>query len=204
MHDPLTVALAAGAGLGVALTAACLVALHLLPTGLHVVQDAVSLYGTGKYAAWYRGQVIAAGCAALLLVAALARIDAGAPLPLAALALYGLARIAIARYPTDLEGAPLTPTGRRHVLLAAIAFLAIGLTAPFLGHAIASLQAAPAPADLLPALGLIVSASALATFVAGSRAAAGLHVFGLVERLFYASSLAFLLDVAVSAVELAR
>ncbi len=198
MHDPLTVALAAGAGLGVMVTAACLVALHLLPTGLDGARDAVSLYGTGPYAAWYRGQVVATGCAALLLVAAIARTVAGVPLPLAALALYGLARIAIARYPTDIEGAPLTATGRRHVLLAAIAFLAIGLAAPFLGYAIASLQAAPAPADLLPALGLIVSATVLATFAAGSRGAAGLHVLGLVERLFYAGSLAFLLAAAVS------
>ena len=204
VHDPLTFLLAAAAAVAFLVTVACLAILHRLPTGLHPVRDAVSLYGVTPQAAWYRRQVVAAGIGALLLAFALARTDAGRPLPLALLAVYGLGRIAIAWFPTDAGGAPLTSTGRRHALLAAAAFLAIGLAAPPLGRAIADQPASGVLGEILPGLGLAVGATVLATLAAGSLARSGMRVFGAVERLFYASSLAFLLATASWVLQLAR
>lgn len=198
MHDPLTAALASGAALCALLAVACLAILHELPTGLHPVRDAVSLYGAGPFARWYRLQVTAAGSGALLLVTACARTDAARPLPLLALAIYGIARITIARYPTDTEGVAPTVAGRRHIILASVAFVAVGLAAPTIGQEIRALPGAGPLMQALAVLGLAVSASVLLTFAAGSLQRSGVHVFGAVERLFYVSSLAWQLAAGIS------
>jgi hypothetical protein len=62
----------AGASLAcTGLCAACLVYLHLAPTGYSPVRNPVSAYGVGAYARWYQAQAACAGVAGALLAGAL-------------------------------------------------------------------------------------------------------------------------------------
>ncbi|HWX51753.1 MAG TPA: DUF998 domain-containing protein, partial [Solirubrobacteraceae bacterium] len=97
--------------------------------------------------------------------------------------LYGASRIAIAGFMTDYDRPP-TVEGRIHLLLAALAFVAIALAAT-------NITWTGAPGALRP-LGYAVAATAAATIVTHSLPAAR-HVFGLVERLLYLTSIAWLL-----------
>jgi hypothetical protein len=54
------------------LCVACLVVLRVAPTGYSPLRNAVSEYGVGRYASWYRAQAACAGVAAVFLGAALA------------------------------------------------------------------------------------------------------------------------------------
>jgi hypothetical protein len=180
-------------GLGIAAAAcfaiatALLVRLHLLPTGLSPVRDAVSDYGTTRYHGHYRAMVIALGVGAILLAGGLAsETDAGS---LVWLWVYGAGRIAIAAFMTDRDPPPSTTEGRVHWLLAGVAFTAIALAA-------SNVHWAGAPGVLRP-LGYAVAASAAGTLVA--RVVAPLRpVFGLVERLLYLTSIAWLLIAALA------
>jgi hypothetical protein len=95
------------------------------------VRNAVSEYGVGPYAKWYRAQATCAGIAAMLLDAALARaVDPAPRRVIVLLVVFALARFAITMYPMDLLGiAERTRTGVIHVLLAAIAFVSIAWAA---------------------------------------------------------------------------
>jgi uncharacterized protein DUF998 len=169
---------AAIAGLTVA--TALLARLHLVPTGIDPIEGAVSDYGTTRFHAYYRAMVVALGATACLLAVGLAReTDAHA---LAWLWVYGGSRIAIAGFMVDRDP-PLTTGGRVHLVLAAAAFTAIALAST-------SISWDGDPAVLRP-LGQAVAASAIATAV--TRLAPPLRrVFGLVERVLYATSIAWL------------
>jgi hypothetical protein len=161
--------------------------------------DAVSDYGAGPYRAFYRATVIALGIAALLLLLALAHgtgVPSGGLIWLGA---YGVTRIAIAFFPTDLDGETVTATGRIHLLLAAVAFTAIAFAAFDLVPALRSEPGWDA-SGLLDALRWAVIATAIATGVTRVVLPLRHRVFGLVERLLYAATIAFLLTVAIEAV----
>ena len=148
---------------------ACLVYLHLAPTGYSPVRDAVSRYGVGDYARWYQAQAACCGVAALLLAVALRHPRHVVVL----LVVFGVARLAITQFPMDsARGA--------HWLLAVAAFgsltsAAIRLKAAQHGE---------------PALGWAMLAALLAG-MALRRAA-----FGVAERAFYVAMLAWLALVA--------
>jgi hypothetical protein len=172
-----------------AVASALLVRLHLRPTGLDPVRDAVSDYGRTPYHRHYRAMVVALGVGALLLAAGLARrTDAGSLFWLWA---YGASRIAIAAFMTDPDPPPFTPEGRIHWLLAAVAFTAIAFGA-------SNIHWNGDPALLRP-LGYAVAGTAVATLLTRIAAPAR-AVFGLAERLLYATSIAWL---AIAAIDLA-
>jgi hypothetical protein len=163
--------------------------LHLLPTGLGPVRDAVSDYGTTPYHALYRAMAIALGVAAILLAIGLAReTDATS---LAWLWVYGGARIAIAAFMTDRDPPPFTAEGRIHWLLAAAAFTAIAFAA-------SDVDWTGAP-GVLRALGYAVAATAIATLLTRI-VAPWRRVFGAAERALYVTSVAWL---AIAALDLA-
>jgi hypothetical protein len=177
-----------------ALAAACFVAgtallvrLHLLPTGLNPVRDAVSDYGATRFHPLYRAMVVALGAGGLLLAVGLARGTDAQSLPW--LWVYGVSRIAIAGFMIDRDPPPYTREGRIHWLLAATAFTGIALAA-------SNIDWTGAPGALRP-IGHAVAATAIGTFV--TRVVRPLRaVFGLVERLLYATSLTWLLTAALA------
>jgi hypothetical protein len=154
------------------LCAACLVYLHLAPTGLSAVRNAVSEYGIGAYGAWYHAQVRCMAVAALLLAVAL-RHPAKVVILLGVLA---AARVAISLFPV------VHPV---HVLFAALAFVSASA---------AAIALKPAEHGL-PALGWAALACAIGTsFALRSSLRPWL---GLIERGFYASILAWTALVAI-------
>jgi hypothetical protein len=161
---------------------AVLLRMHLLPTGLSPVRDAVSDYGTTPSHRNYRVMVVLLGAGAVLLALALAReTDADA---LSWLWIYAASRVAIAGFMTDRDPPPLTTEGRIHLLLATAAFAAIAFAAT-------SISWSGDPGVLKP-LGYAVAATAVGTLL--TRVVAQLRsVFGLVERLLYATSIAWLI-----------
>ncbi|MEA2412381.1 MAG: hypothetical protein QOC77_2942 [Thermoleophilaceae bacterium] len=187
-------AAAVGAG------AVTLVWVNVLPTGHDRARDAVSDYGASpRYRLFYRAMVVLLGVGALLLLVALAHGTDVARGGLIWLGVYGVSRGAIAFFPTDLEGAPVTPIGRVHLALAAAAFTAIAFAAADLTPSLQDQPGWEGVSGLLGVLRWAVVLMAVGTLV--TRVVMQLRrVFGLVERLLYAASLAFLLTVAIEAV----
>lgn len=205
MNDPLVALLGAAAAVAVGAAAILVVRLHLVPTGLDPVRFGVSGYALGPWRRLYQAQVIASGSSAILIAAALAIAGSGLPgsagwqLGLGALVVYGLARVAIVRYPTDPPEREPTPAGRTHAILASIAFVALGLAAWRLGLGLADDPAWPSSGPLLAALSVAAPVATFATFAAGGTPGAR-PWFGAVERVFYAAGFGWLLVVALGAV----
>jgi hypothetical protein len=173
--------------------AAALVRVHTLPTGYSPVSNAVSDYGVGPVARYYRWQTAALAYAALLLAAALARTVQPVPQLLVFLLMtFAAARLLIPSFPTDLDRSRPTATGRIHLLLAGVAFASIAWCAAALPDRVhwANLH------GTLVVLGWLVVATALACglTVLVRRAA---PFFGLVERLFYAATILWFLVVSL-------
>jgi len=166
---------------------ACLVYLHLAPTGYSAVRNAVSEYGVGGYRRWYGAQATCAGVAALLLAGALAKGVSPAPRRVVALlVVLAVARVAIGRFPTDLVGARnRTRNGAIHLLLAAAAFT----SASWAGIALKR------PQHGQPALGWAMAACAIGTMLALRRSPLKPWL-GLIERGYYVAMLAWLALVA--------
>lgn len=166
-----------------AATLACfgvLVAVHLRPTGYDPLRDAVSDYGVGPSLPYYRAQTAAMALAAISIAVALARaVDPAPKRAIVLLCVFAAARLAIPFFPTDLDRTHRTGTGAIHALLAAIAFGAVAWAA----------------ATRPDRLGWIVVATAVAMAVS---LRTRMPYFGLVERAFYAATLAWLSLVAVS------
>lgn len=179
----------------VAIVAGLIVALHLLPTGIDPLEHGVSAYANTRYGALYRAQVILTGAATLAIVV-LVWPDVG-ELGVAALLVFAASRIAIARFPTDPPDSPsLSTAGRRHVLLATAAFLAIAIAAPAVGRRLFELSSWHGSTDALAILNIAVPVTMLATFAAGTTPPTR-RIFGLVERCGYVAALAWLFVVSL-------
>src|SRR3954449_3213226 len=188
VHPDTTAAiLAALAAAAVAAGTVSLVWVNFLRTGHRPMVDAVSDYGAGPYRLFYRTTVISLGVGALLLLIALAHgtgVPSGGLIWLGA---YGVTRIAIAFFPTDLDEETVTTTGRIHLLLAALAFTAIAFAAADLTPALHDEPGWDAT-RLLDALRWAVIVTAIATGVTRVVVPLRRSVFGLVERLLYAAT----------------
>jgi hypothetical protein len=171
-----------------------------LPTGRSVLRDAVSDHGADPdYRFFYRVTVVLLGVGALLLLVALALGTDVARGGLIWLGVYGVSRVAIAFFPIDPPGAPVTAVGRVHLALAAAAFTAIAFAAADLVGSLPDQPGWHGVSGLLGALRWAVILTAVGTLL--TRVVVPLRpVFGLVERLLYAATVAFLLTVAVEAV----
>ncbi len=160
---------------------ACLVYLHLAPTGYSPARNAVSEYGVGQYARWYGLQAALAGIAAICLAIALGHPRRVVTL----LAVLAAARIAIGWFPTD-GTASEEPTWRGgvHLILALVAFTAASWAAIALrtgNHG-------------EPWLGWLMAALAIGTML--SLRTSLRPWFGLIERGYYAAMLAWLILVS--------
>lgn len=198
--DTTAAVLAALSAAAVGAAALSLVWVDLRPTGRSAMRDAVSDHGADpRYRLFYRVLVVLLGLGALLLLIALARGTDVARGGLIWLGVYAVSRVAIAAFPTDLPGAPVTTVGRVHLVLAAAAFTAIAFAAADLTPSLGDQPGWGGASGLLDVLRWAVVGAAFATLV--TRVVPQLRgVFGLIERLLYAASFAFLLTVAIEAV----
>ena len=170
-----------------------LVVLHLCPTGLSPLRNAVSQYGITAYRGGYRVQTLSYAVAGLGAVLGLSSYGGEVGPVVACCAVFALARGAISWFPMSPPGGPPAKSGPYHAVLALAAFLAVAVAADelagLLRHDDVHATIATASHDLALAMLLVFIAMGL------SRRAGG-GTFGLVERVFYLCMTAFFVLVA--------
>jgi hypothetical protein len=179
-----------------------LITLHLLPTGYNPRLDAVSDYGIGRYRAWFWAQALAGGVAGLALAIALAETTPSIPTEVVvALLISVVARLLIPLFPTDQNGSRFqTVPGTIHMILAIVIFASVIIAASKFGSAVEHEAAWQGVKGWLSALPWVMTGAAIGILVA-LRAPRLKRKFGLIERLFYVSSIGWFLIVSI---ELAR
>lgn len=173
--------------------------LHLVPTGLSPVLAAVSQYGISRYRSGYRVMTISLGLAvAALGVGLAARIsEAGGTTVLVLMAIFSAARLVISWYPMDAPGAPRTPHGHAHGLIAIVTFTSITVAALRLGAALHRPIQLHALAPVSTAFGAAMAACVIAMVSARSSPSAR-NYFGLVERGLYLAIIGWIGVLAVA------
>ena len=177
--------------------------LHLAPTGLSPVRNAVSQYGISRFRSGYRVATIAFAVSAVALAVGIERAvgrDGRVTPVLVFLGVFAAARAVISWFPMDEPDTTRTPTGRNHGLLAIAAFCSAAIAANRLGSALAdgsgrwhelsqtSTVLGGAMVVFLVGMWLCRSVPALA-----SR-------FGLIERGFYVAAIAWFAVFAVACI----
>jgi hypothetical membrane protein len=193
------------AAVAVAVQTAALVLLHLLPTGYNPVRDAVSDYGVGRYRAWFWLQTLAGGVACLALAIALAETRPSVPtLAVVMLLVAAVARFVLPAFPTDQHGSRFqTPRGTLHMILAIVIFASLIIAASELGGTLEHRPAWEGVKGWLTTLPWLMTGSAIAILLA-LRAPRLKLIFGLIERFFYVSSIAWFLIVTIELARIAR
>jgi len=190
------------AAVAAAAQAGALITLHLLPTGYNPRSDAVSDYGVGRYRGWFWAQAVAGGVAGLALAIALA--ETTPPIPtevVVALLISVVARFLVPFFATDQGGSRFeTLPGTIHMILAVVIFASVIIAASKFGSAVEHEAAWQGVKGWLAALPWVMTGAAIGLLV-GLRAPRLHRIYGLVERLFYVSSIAWFLIVSI---ELAR
>lgn len=186
---------------GITTCVVTLVVLHVLPTGLSPLANPVSQYGITSYRAGYRIQTIAMGIAAIAAAIGISKLGIiGGPVVVGLLAIFRAARLAIGWFPMGVPGTAPSKSGRRHGMLALVAFGGATLAALRLGTDLRSSNVWVQ--GRLPIIGLGIAMLVCLISMGGIRRSESMHhYFGLVERAFYAGTIGFLLVVAIELVE---
>ena len=171
--------------LGLAVTVASLVWLHLQPTKLSAMRNPVSEYGITSFRAGYRVATIAFGAAGLALAAGISQALGNRGLAVVILlVVFAIARGVISWFPMDVPGAKWTRTGWMHFGLAFVAFAAVLAAASVLGPVLSHPGTWHALAPVSTALGYALTAC-LALFGLAQTMPALRAWFGVIERGFY-------------------
>lgn len=186
-----TTVLAAVALIAFAVASGCLIQLHRVAPEVDPLRDAVSEYGAGPHASWYRAQVLLVGLGAAATASGMHSAGLAAD-GSSWLYVFAASRILIAGFPVDLPGSETTRTGVVHNLLAAIAFASIAVAASSLGGDLVADPTWSFDSAWYGWLGTIVTVSAVALAVVWVLPSLRRSVFGLVERCWYAATLAWL------------
>jgi hypothetical protein len=185
---PSSVAEAAGiaAMVFVAIAVAALVVLHLVPTGLSPMRNAVSHYGITDYRLGYRVATIALGLTGACLVVGLGETlsGSGSGVVLALLAVFAFARLIISWFPMDAPGAQRTETGRAHGLIAIVTFTTITAAALRLGTILSRMSPWHSLAPVTTILGVVMVICIIGMVLCRSTEAIR-QGFGLIERGLY-------------------
>jgi hypothetical protein len=185
---------------GSAVAFSALVTLHVLPTGLSPIRNAVSQYGISRYWIGYRVATIALGIAGLAAALGIsASLSGTTSLVIALLVVFGLARLIISWFPMDEPGSERTSSGHAHGLIALTTFAAVAIAAARLGSLLSNTGQWHAEAKSVQALGWVLVIVALGMVFSG-RTLGSVKVFGAVERLFYLAIFAFMAVVATALV----
>jgi hypothetical protein len=191
------------AAVAMAVGTGALILLHVLPTGYNPIHDAVSDYAIGRYRAGFWVFTTAGAVSGLALAIALARSHPSKPtLAVAMLLLSAASRLLIPFFPTDQSGSRFqTLKGTVHMVLAVAIFASIAVAASSLGGTLGQEPAWHGVHGLVDGwLPWAITGTAIATGLAivGPRLQ---RIFGLIERLYYVSSISWFLVVSI---ELAR
>ena len=185
---------------GTAVGVGAVVVLHVLPTGLSPVRNAVSQYGITRYRLGYRVQTISLGVAGAAAAVGIAEAAPGrGRFVLVVLGVFAVARLAISWFPMDAPGSEPTSDGRAHGLLAIATFLAIIVAAarlPQLVHTVGGWHGV-ATASVVIAWAMVASMVAM---IASRRSAGTRGYFGMAERVFYVAIVAWLVAVGIALV----
>ncbi|MFI1987708.1 DUF998 domain-containing protein [Actinoplanes sp. NPDC020271] len=170
------------------------VVLHVRPTGYRPVRNAVSDYGVGPAAGLFRIAVVANSLGILALTGALA----DQPIPtvdFVFLLLIPVTRLALALFPTDLEGERPTVNGRIHLLLAVASFTFVYLVVADLTSPLG--QLAPNALEVWLITLRWLAAAGLVAVVVTLLATPLRAVFGLAERVYLLSTNLWFFSVAL-------
>jgi hypothetical protein len=177
--------------LALAVVVASLAYLHLEPTGLSPVRNAVSQYGITSFRAGYRVATIAFAVAGIALAVGLGLAIGGrARQVVILLVIFAIARAVISWFPMDAPGAERSSTGQTHGVLAIAAFGSAALAALRLAGALAGQDAWRSLVPVSLALGCAMTAC-LVTMVFARGLPAVQARFGAIERGFYLSAIAW-------------
>jgi hypothetical protein len=185
--------------LALAVVVASLVYLHLEPTGLSPVRNAVSQYGITSFRAGYRVATISFALAAVALGVGIDRVlrGGGRTTVVALLVIFAVARAAISWFPMDVPGTDRTDTGKMHGILALAAFASVTIAAFRLADVLSHRGRWHSLATASTALGWAMTACLLGLALARSFPAIRAR-FGLVERGFYLSAISWFALFAVA------
>src|SRR3984957_17699333 len=163
---------------------------HVLPTKYDPIHAAISDYGVGEYRSYFWAQLVAGGSACVALAVSLGSLHPYVPaLAVVMLVANGAARFLMPAFPTDQSGSRFqTARGTVHMLLAIVAFGGVAAAATSLGGLLDHYAEWQGAKGLIDTLGWVVLAGAVACALAlvGPRLK---RIFGLIERLFTASSI---------------
>ena len=178
-----------------------LVVLHLLPTGLSPMRNAVSQYGITRYRLGYRVQTIAFAVAGAAAAIGLAEAAPGrARAVIALVVVFAFARLVISWFPMDEPGGERTNHGTMHGLIAIVTFIAIAAAAGRLGAVAKQVPGWATLATVSSVIAWLMVASLIAMMVVrrGARVTHSTpNYFGAVERVFYLALVAWFVLVAV-------
>lgn len=184
---------------GVGSAVVALAYLHVAPTGLSPVRNAVSQYGISSYRWGYRlmtiSMAIAGGALAIALHGALR--GSGVAVVLVLLGVFSLARLAISWFPMDAPGADRTTTGAVHGLLAVGTFVSVAIAAIRLCRVLEGDAARTTLADVSRGLGwaMVVCVGTLVLTRIGPDLR---RAFGAIERALYVAIIAWLVVIGVA------
>lgn len=180
---------------------AAMVVLHVLPTGLSPIRNAVSQYGITRYHQGYRVLTVALGVAGLAAAVAVASAypSQRRAAIVALLVVFGLCRLAISWWPMDAPGQPRSNHGTVHLVLAFGAFLTVTAAAGRMQQAVARATRLFG-AGYGPALGVAfwILVAGVVGMVLARRLDAQHRYFGAAERLVYVGIYVLLIATGVS------
>jgi len=149
-----------------AVSVGAIVVLHVLPTGLSPMRNAVSQYGITRYRLGYRIQTIALAVAGAAAAVGLAEAAPGRARALIALVIiFALVRLVISWFPMDEPGGERTSHGSMHGLIAIVTFIAIAAAAGRLGSVAKQVPGWTTLATVSSAIAWLMVASLIAMMV---------------------------------------
>jgi uncharacterized protein DUF998 len=166
--------------------------LHLEPTGLSPIRNAVSQYGITTFKAGYRVATIAFGVAGLALAVGIEQAfkGNGPVVVVILLVIFAITRAVISWFPMDAPGEDRTSTGRAHGLLAIGAFGSASIAALRLASVLTHADRWKSLAPVSQALGWAMLACLLGLAISRSFPVVRAR-FGAIERGFYLSAIAW-------------
>ncbi len=184
--------------LAIATLLASLSWLHLQPTHLSPLRNAVSQYGITSYRAGYRVATLAFAAAGIALTVGItARLHARGQRVELLLIVFAAARGTISWFPMDAPGAQPTRTGQMHRLLALGAFAVVTDAAFKLPAALVQSTGWHSLRPVSTALGWVMLACLLAMALRRSLPCVGAW-FGAIERAFYLAAIAWFTVFAIA------